>query len=231
MNNRLKALAVVGGIAIVTTIVVCLLSIDNWSGTTIPAFIFLLWAEIAFFGCGILVERISGKGDAIITRSSWYIIGSIYSCIVFTLSLLNLGNHNAPSKWFWVIQILLFAVALIFLFVFSSVSKGVHRNNDQTTKVITSFSNNVSRLALLSEKVNDNDQSALLKKLSEEFRFTDSTAVVEADTKIERAISSIELEVEKNSPDQSVISICISEINSAIKERKIQTSISKRGSI
>ena len=86
-------------------------------------------------------------------------------------------------------------------------------------------------MLILSEKVSDNDQATLLKKLSEELRFTDVTAVVEADAKIENVLSVIEMEIEKSSPDSSVISDKITAINSAIKERKVQSATTKRGFI
>lgn len=231
MNNRSKTFAAIGAIAIIATVTICLICIKDWSGLTTLAFVFLLWAEVVFFGSGMLVERISAKSEGIITSSSWYIIGSVYSGIVFLLSLFNLGNHSTQSKWFWMIQIILIAVTLIALFLFSSVSKEVHRANNKTESLLNSFSSTVSRLALLSERVTDVDQATLLKKLSEELRFTDATAVVEADTKIENAVSAIELEIEKSSPDSSAIENSIAAINSAIKERKVQLTTAKRGRI
>ena len=135
MNRRGKTFSAVGAIVLIATIVITCICVGNWKGLTTPAFIFMLWSEIAFFGSFVLVEVISEKGQGIITRSIWYTIVSVYSGIVFILSIINLGNHSTEYKWFWVVQILLLSVGLAILFIGSSASKSMRQANDKAHRI------------------------------------------------------------------------------------------------
>ena len=231
MNRRSKTLAVIGIFVIVASILILSICISDRTGLTTAAICFLLWAEVIFFVSGILVEIVADKGEPIITRTAWYFIGSIYSGAVFLLSLANLANHSAQHHWFWAVQIGLAAAALAALFLYSSISKGIRGRNRKAENDLASFESMVTKLAVLSERVADSEQAVLLKQLSEELRYTDATVVTDSDAAIRRAISVIEREIEKSESDLDVISSNTKAIQSAVKERAIQSRSHKRGRV
>ena len=129
------------------------------------------------------------------------------------------------------VQYFVFGVGFVILFIGSSASKSVRNANDKTDNKLTSFNDMLLRFGPIADNLSDNDQAALLKKLAEELRYTDATATVEADFKIEKAISALELELQREEPKSDEISNLIIAINSAINERKTQIKSKKRGRI
>lgn len=231
MNRRGKTFAGVGAIVLVATIAIACICIENWKGLTTLAFIFLLWSEIAFFGSSVFIEIISTKGQGIITRSIWYTIVSVYSGIVFILSIINIGNHCTDCKWFWVIQIILFTVGLASLFIGSSASKSVRKSNDRMNNKLAMFNDTLIKIRMIADRLQDNDQAYQLRNLAEELRFSDATVTVDADSKIEKAVSALDIELQKDEPKLGEISSLIIDLNSAINERKTQIKSIKRGTI
>lgn len=229
LNRRTTVLSLTGIIIFIATILIYVISgrslffLHSWIG-----FIFLLISEIIFFAGLIGIEYLSKTREQIIIRAGGGTVIVIYSLLAFALSFVFMRMPFWSINKFLSVQILMFAVAFVLVLVFIYTSKSVSLDSVQILSAQAKIKEMEDRLKLLAaEKV----YGKQIGELAEGLRFSDVTAVVEADTQIEEDIKELELELSKEEYDGKKIEELIQGISMSIKERKIQVRNRKPGRI
>lgn len=83
MNRRSKTILLSGIIAVIATIIIALVCIDDWTGLTGWAFATMLWSELVFVGGLVFVEWVANRTEQIVTRSTVYTVTTAYAVINF----------------------------------------------------------------------------------------------------------------------------------------------------
>lgn len=231
MNRRSNTLLSAGTIIIVVTIIVSCLCIKDWSGLTPLGMAFMVWAELALFGGLILVEKISENTEQTMLRASYLVILPVYSTCAFIVSAVFIIWLKDWIIAFIIVHLILAAIAAILLIVFSTASKSVYSSNVKTINATNQIGNYVSRLAALVTIMGNSEYIPAVKKAAENLRFTDTSTVVQVDYDIENIISDLEVEFSKETTSQSIdiIKGKITQLNSLIAKRKIETATVKKG--
>lgn len=232
MNRRSKAILISGVIALLATIIITVLCIDNWSGLTGWAFIAMLWSVVVFFGGLIFVECISEKTVQIVTRSALYTVISAYSVINFCISFLFMILFKENNISFAVIQAVLLTVAAIIIIISLAASKGIQRINGKTMEAVSNIETMIERLNKLAIHPECEQFAAMLKKLSSDLYFTDISKSVPEDVEISNIISAIEIEVNDiNEKKNDSIKANLVRLNTLISQRKNSVSVINKGKI
>lgn len=234
MNQKIKLFLLCGIITIITTLVISLACITNWTGVTGWSFATMLWSEIVLFGGLACTESVSQNSDQIITRSTLYIIISFYSICNFLLSIAYISHPflKESSTSFTVLQVIMLAIATTSIAISIMASKGVRQSNEQTMKAVRTTEAMVERLKKLSACPECERYASTLKSLSENLRFTDTSKLVAEDADISNLISTIEVEI-NCIDDQSheKIKSLMARLSAAISQRQISLDAANKGKI
>ncbi len=233
MNRRSKALLLSGIIAIFTTVFILVLCIKDWSGITPLASIYIVFAEAILFGGAILIERIASTAEQLIVRVSFYLQLLCYSAISIAISLIFMARYKHDFTLFLVLQLLLLSTAIILLIVMLFTGKAVKSFKEETMTAVIELDGLIARLNTLSASESAKAYSKALKKLAEDLRFTDTSTLVTSDAQIDRVISELQLELNKETEAQrsEFIEHDISLLNSLIAKRKVEVSSIRKGNI
>lgn len=231
MNRRSKTILISGIITIFATVIISLLSIDDWSGLIGWAFTAMLWSEAVFFGGLILVECISEKTEPIITRSVLYTVISVYAGIDFFVSIFYMTLFEEANTSFAVVQVSLLAIVAIAIVILLATSKGVHRANEKTMKAVVNTESMIEKLNKLAMTPGYEQFASTLKKLSDDLRFTDISKSVPEDAEIREIISSIEIESGSNETTYENIKAKLVRLNTLISQRKLSVFAINKGKI
>ena len=233
MDIRSKAYRMCGIIFFVLTFLICIINIKDWSGITILAFLFMLWSEFIFFGGLDFIEKIAENSSQIIIRSGFGSTVGIYSFSSFFISLIFMLFFKHQFKIFITIQLTLLGIAAILSIVFIVIGKNVKDNDDSYLNARSEIEGYIDSLNELKIKYPNSEYAAIFGKLAEDLRFTDTSAIVNSDKEIASAISELQIELMKDSENQSkekMDTICAN-LNSLIGKRKIEVNATKRGGI
>lgn len=232
MNRRSKTILLSGIIAVIATIIIALVCIDDWTGLTGWAFATMLWSELVFVGGLVFVEWVAKRTEQIVTRSTVYTVATAYAVINFIVSIPYIAFFKEANTSFVVIQTVLFAVAAIAIVISLSASKGISNANEKTMKSVANAEALIERLDKLAKNPNCENFSSTLKKVSEDLRYTDISATVSEDAEINEVISAIEIEIADSSENTAEnIKASLIRLNALVAQRKISASATKKGRI
>ncbi|UWP60790.1 hypothetical protein [Ruminococcus gauvreauii] len=129
-NKRSKLLLSLGSVLVIATVLSFLLiGKESMNTKKWISFTFVLFAEIIFFSGMIMIERLADKSEQIILRAGGGSVIAAYSAVVIVISLIYMNFSNAGLKGFLIIQIILFAVALILEILFVHIAKEIMKKN------------------------------------------------------------------------------------------------------
>lgn len=131
LNSRAKTLVLIGGIFIIATNLIFLLSKN---GEMLPntslGFLFIVFSEIIlFFGLAIL-EIISEKGDQVFIRSGAGTVLIIYATLVFLSSIVYMNLPIVELSIFLIIQIIMFIFAISLELIIITASKSIKQKRN-----------------------------------------------------------------------------------------------------
>lgn len=131
LNSRAKTLVLIGGIFIIATNLIFLLSKN---GEMLPntswGFLFIVFSEIIlFFGLAIL-EIISEKVDQVFIRSGAGTVLIIYAILVFLSSIIYMNLPIVESSIFLIIQIIMFVFAISLEIIIITASKSIKQKRN-----------------------------------------------------------------------------------------------------
>lgn len=232
MKTRKNSILISACITFIATILITIFCVNDWSGITPLAFSMILWSELVFFGGLIIIEKVSDTTEQIISRSTLSTLFSSYFIVNVIFSIVCIVLFKESITTFAVIEILLFAILAIGIVASLAISKGVYNSNTKTMNSVESVEGLINRLNKLAVLPECESYSAILKKSSDDLRFTDISVIVSEDKEIDEVISSIEIAVaNKDKLDDEQINSKMISLNSLIERRKISTSQCKKGNI
>ncbi|HBF65795.1 MAG TPA: hypothetical protein DDW34_08710 [Clostridium sp.] len=234
MNRYSKALLISGIITVVISVIVLFLCINDWSGFTPLAAVFIIWAQIVFFGGLIFQQKIRTQTEQLVLQASFIPLLTIYSFICGVLSVLFLIRFKSEWKYFVSIQLILAGIIATLLIALYSASKAIRVTNQNTMHNIIQIYSYISRINTLAISAAEEEGYGFdLKTISEALRFTDISAMVPVDEEIDHIISELELEFEKETIFMStkLIQERCTKLAKLIEKRKIQSKAIKEGII
>lgn len=234
MNRYSKALLISGIITVVISVIVLFLCINDWSGLTPLAAVFIIWAQIVFFGGLIFQQKIRTQTEQLVLQASFIPLLTIYSFICGVLSVLFLIRFKSEWKYFVSIQLILAGIIATLLIALYSASKAIRVTNQNTMHDIIQINSYISRINTLAVTAGEEEGYGFdLKTISEALRFTDISAMVPVDEEIDHIISELELEFEKETIFRStkLIQKRCTKLAKLIEKRKIQSKAIKEGII
>ncbi len=227
-RKRMFAFGQSGIIVLLCTIIILALTGKADSNTSaLLGKIFLLYSEIILFSGLIGIEYAAGKGSQIITRAGCGVILTAYSAIVFLSSIIYIFMNTNDYAGFLIFELVLLTLAAIFSLVFYMIAKSEKERSTNVLYAVATISNLADRLKLLTTNKKYGRQ---LEKLAEDLQFSDTSSIVESDTKIEALITKIETALSEDNYAEDV-SEYINSIADLIKKRKIQIRNVKMGGI
>ncbi|MCR5254317.1 MAG: hypothetical protein K6D96_00165 [Acetatifactor sp.] len=226
--NRLKTATTIGCVCILATIIIFALFHPVIRLSTIVAFIFMLYAEIVFFGGFLFVEILAKRTSGILSRAGVGVTIAGYSIVVFLSSLLYLLHGSFFVRRFLILQIFFFVVAFAIVAILASFANSAETSDCKILQADAMINNFITELSLIREKVKD---KSLIDKLIESIRFSDSSVVVDCDIEIEEKISQLKKIVADEQIESEEYKKLIEEIEILIKKRNIQTKNMKQGGV
>lgn len=232
MNRRAIAISISGVIILFATIIISVLCIDDWSGLTGWAFGVMLWSEIVFFGGLVLVEWAAEKTEQIIIRSSIYALISAYTAVNIPVSVLYIAFFKEAIISFAIIEIVLLSIIVIAISVFLAASNGVRQSSENIMANRMNIELMIERLNKLAVEPGCDAYSSVLKRLSDDLRFSGLSTSVSEDVEIDKAISAIEIEIGGEGETSSEgIKATMIRLNSLIAQRKLAAGAAKKGRV
>lgn len=122
MGRRGKALLLTGGIALLATLAVLLLTVESWIGIKPVAACGMLWAETALFGGLMVTDMLAKKLHKVFLWAGSIVILPIYALCAFVYSLVCLLALPLALTGFLAGHILLLALAAMALVLVVTVS-------------------------------------------------------------------------------------------------------------
>jgi len=225
-NRRVFVLGISGIIILLVTIILfALLKPAECNSSISLGLGFLLFAEVVLFGGLISLEFM--QGSQIISRVGCGTVTIGYAVISAMTAIVCMIENTDSVKLFWIIEIVLTAIAVISFIIFMVISESVRSKDDKVIKSISNITAMVDSLTILSDNSKYGKQ---FQKLAEDLRFTDVSTSVEIDEEIEMIISKIEMEL-TNDEYSEVVSEYINKLSLLIKKRKNQVRDKKIGGL
>ncbi len=233
MKKGLGILPIIGALVVALTLVLGLLNIKFWSILTITSFIFIIVAEIILFGGLFFIKKSSDDKERIVYYSGATVITFVYTIASIIVSVLFIKLPSLVLSAYLSIQIILLVVYIILFIVMFSLAKKFKEQDDKVLSAVSQIESYINRLSILKSDNSNKPYALTFKKLAEDLRFTDISTAVSVDGKIDDTISNLESELEKNEDElsESEIERLSDELDSLIKERKIEVNSTKRGCI
>lgn len=228
MKDRTKVASIIGGVVVVATILIFVLSSYWIFPSSIIGLFFLLYSEIVFFGGFAVIEYWAPKSSGVMTRAGLGTTIGTYAVVVFVSSIIYMNTHIVRYRGFLVLQIILFVlvVAASLIIALSSKTKAVHDSRVLTADaMVRSF---VDELTDIKNKVEKKDK---IDKLIEAMRYSDTSSMVDVDVEIDETIAELKSIVFAEEFDESEADKNIDKIELLIKKRKLQTKSLKQGGI
>ncbi|WP_100065484.1 hypothetical protein [Miniphocaeibacter massiliensis] len=232
MNSRVKVLSISGILIMLLTITLGFLNIEEWNNTNIVSFIFILLAEIIFFGGFILVEKTYNDFSKTFYRGITFSVITLYTLATIITSLVFIIFTEKAFRSLLTIQLIILAIFLIAFITVYSISKKLKDSDEKILGSTSRIENYINRLNLLKSQDSSKPYSLRIKKLAEDLRFTDISTTVLADDDIELVISKLEEELNKDEDlSEKEIELLCSKISNLIERRKLEVHSLKRGGI
>lgn len=229
MTRREKAFTISGILVLLVTILLFFIITQERTTITWLGFLFLIVAEVIFFGGMLLIENIASRSSQIVIRSGVGATITIYTILSIVVSLVYMNLLRDSIVSLCVIQILLFSVAAILCVIFYTSGKGVKAKEDKVDESSAKIDAMINRMKLLKSNKEYNGD---LEKVCENLRFSDTSTFVEVDKEIEDKIGELESAFLKDDENKDAeIKLLIKEISSLINKRKVQVKELKKGNI
>lgn len=229
MTRREKAFTISGILVLLVTILLFFIITQDRTTITWLGFLFLIVAEVIFFGGMLLIENIASRSSQIVIRSGVGATITIYTILSIVVSLVYMNLLRDSIVSLCVIQILLFSVAAILCVIFYTSGKGVKAKEDKVDESSAKIDAMINRMKLLKSNKEYNGD---LEKVCENLRFSDTSTFVEVDKEIEDKIGELESAFLKDDENKDTeIKLLIKEISSLINKRKVQVKELKKGNI
>ena len=131
MHRRSKVLAFSGCLILALTLILGFLNITDWSGVSVPAFVFLLWSELALFGGLLLVEVLAKQTFQVFFRAGCTVTLVFYAAAAFAAALVFLFFFPLALVPLFTIELILLGLAAILCAVFAAVGKGLQEKSQK----------------------------------------------------------------------------------------------------
>ena len=226
MSRRSKISFIIGGIVFLATIAIYAIIHPAAVPSAILGLAFLLYAEIVFFGGFVLIDFLSIKSSKLLLWPGIGVPLGIYAVVVFLSSLVFINAHTAAVQGFWVLQIVLLVIAAGICFISGSIAIGAKKRDEKTLESGRTVQHAVEQLLLIKEQT---DEKAVLDKLIDGLRFSDTSVTVDADEEIGDAIAALQNLVQPAELGGDEYSKTVKSIEFLIQKRKLQTRVAKQG--
>ena len=233
MNNRIKAIIIIGSLTFLFSIFLYfMIPIERvtiiWFGM-----IFILLAEIIFFGGLILIEYISKSVSQVFIRSFGGAAVIVIPIISVAVSMIFMITKSESFNMFIIIQVSLIVILSIIAVIAYYVSLGIKKESDNVLKSVSELNAMIGKLNLLRNDNSNTKYSAMIGKVEDELKYSDISTVVPSDEKLNAKLINLETELLKNdceSKDKKVIGI-LNDMLTIVKHRKIELQGIKKGGI
>lgn len=226
--NRFKISTIIGCICLLATIIIFALAHPVILPSTIVAFLFILYAEVVFFGGFLFVDILAKSASGTLSRAGSGLTIAGYSIVVFVTSLLYLLSRSIFIRWFIVLQIVFFGIAFAIVAILSSFAKSEKANDLKNLQADAMINNFIAELSMIREKVED---KSIIDNMIELMRFSDSSVMVDCDVEIDEKLLHLKRLVEIGQVESENYKNLIKEIEFLIKKRNLQAKNTKQGGI
>jgi len=233
MINRIKAITIIGSLTFLLSIFLYfMIPIERitivWLGM-----IFILLAEMIFFGGLALIEYLSRSVSQVFIRSFGGAAVVIIPIISVAVSMIFMLTKSESINMFIIMQVSLIVILSIIAVIAYYVSLGIKKESDNVLKSVSELSAMIGKLNLLRNDNSNTKYSAMIGKVVDELKYSDISSVVPCDEKLNAKLTNLESELLKNdceSKDKKV-SVILNDMLNIIKHRKIELRGIKKGGI
>ena len=234
MNNRAKIFSIISPIVLIATIILFFIIGKGITLITFMGFLSILIDEIIFFGGMILIEIFAEKTSQITLRAGCGTTITLYSVISIIVSMIYMIFSIKAVRSFLAIHLILLVACIVLSIIFFSASRKIEASEQKVIDSVRLNSAITEKVDFLVADSKNKKYMDLLKKVSDELRFSDISTVVSVDSEIEETISRLELNLELailNENDEKDIEInkLIENLLTLINKRKIQVQSKKTG--
>lgn len=256
LDRRTSALLIAGGITVLATVLVFALIIPIWFLFSIPSLVGMVAAEAIFFAGLILVGQQADHLDPVFFRSGFITWLGICCGTEFVVSLLSVFLPTILMPWYWAIQIVILVALVIGCGAIWLLSTHFAVDDFAVMRNVSNGKARAETLRILAAKCPDALTKQKMLKFADDIGYADNTEESTEGSQIDRLISEISqnimlLENEENashgnepsvekSPTEQIrdsqkteageaLKDQLTELSTAIEERKAQTKIAKRG--
>lgn len=232
MNKREKVITISGILILLLTAFLFFLLTADRPTLLWTSWGFMLWAEIAFMGGFLLIERIAKSTNQVIFRSGFGVVLTVYFVLSMVLSLTAALNKSFDLKWLWAFQVVLLVILLILAMLFYLSADRVRRSNNVVAGNMTMVNDMLGRINMLKGDERNKEYAPLLSSIADKFYFSDTSTIVSADGEIEKQITLLETALlQSDDSDKASIPQIIKKIDTLINQRKIEVGNTKRGEV
>lgn len=234
MNNRAKIFSIISPIVLISTIILFFIIGKGITLITFMGFLSILIDEIIFFGGMILIEIFAEKTSQITLRAGCGTTITLYSVISIIVLMIYMIFSIKAIKSFLAIHLILLVACIALSIIFFSASRKIESSEQKVIDSVRLNSAITEKVDFLVADSKNKKYMDLLKKVSDELRFSDISTVVSVDSEIEETISRLELNLELailNENDEKDIEInkLIENLLTLINKQKIQVQSKKTG--
>lgn len=236
MNNRAKIFSIISPIVLVATIIIFFIMGKEMTLVKFMSFLSILIDEIIFFVGMTLIEIFAEKTSQITLRAGCGTTITLYSVISIVISMIYMIFSIKSIKSFLAIHLILLTACIVLCIIFFSASEKIESNEQKEIDSVRLNNAMIQKIDFLTADSKNKKYLELLKKVSDELRFSDISTVVSVDSEIEDTISRLELNLELavlNENDEKDIEInkLIENLLTLINKRKIQVQSTKTGGL
>ncbi len=192
MSRKNLTIGIIGTVVILITLIMFFTLKEQFVTIEWLALMFILMAEIIFFGGLILTENIAKDYEGLFLRSGVYSALTIFSIASLVISLIFMFAFTDSTKTFIVLQLLLWAIATIIVTLIITLGSSILQRNSKTEEAI-------NNMALLQEKATDLGNNPLnsafsydIHRIAEAIRFSDISSTSPSDGTIFEKLKELE---------------------------------------
>ena len=181
MSRKNLTIGIIGTVVILITLIMFFTLKEQFVTIEWLALMFILMAEIIFFGGLILTENIAKDYEGLFLRSGVYSALTIFSIASLVISLIFMFAFTDSTKTLNVLQHLLWAIATIIVTLIITLGSSILQRNSKTEEAI-------NNMALLQEKATDLGNNPLnsafsydIHRIAEAIRFSDISSTSPSD--------------------------------------------------
>lgn len=232
MYRRIKSLSMIGVICVAVTAGIFFLVTSDRNAVLWMGFESIVLAELILFAGLILIERSAEKVSQIIFRTVAGGAVIVAPVVVIILSLISMVTGKPIIIILFVVQLILYAIAIILCIIAYHAALGVKENSDNIVAAESQLKELISKLRMLSAEEKNKAYAVRLNKIADEITYSDLSATVAADRALEEELAKLELLLLQEKEELNVeIDSVLRDMLLLVNRRKAEVRTLKNGGI